>query len=405
MDIRKDNSKKFYIYIDLPLSKLGDNSFQIYIFDSIGNSLHIEQSIIIITRTAVSIDAIPSSTSIAVEIKDKIDGKPMLDYLVKEGNQLPIKGRKIYKAGETLKAGTNNSLKFKLWEGEITDIPEDNRFIGTFEIKGSDFDTGVVPLGADLIVEYEMLDSGNIVLDVSIPAIGNSFNSGRNFYSRSAGQIDYSFAEKLIEKETDDIKSRIEKLEEYIQDEDIEKIKNKLPNIIDARKYHSDPEKIKYIMDGIQESKKLLSKVRKNNLKKIRQIELDSAISFFNDVLLEYAKASEKSRFDTLRQSAQKSIESDSRDFELYLENLRNLFFDILWKQDWFIIDRFRYFSENQCLFLDQLEYSNLVNMGESALRQDDIVQLRKIVIALYNIKIHVAEQDDIFEASNIIRG
>ena len=61
-----------------------------------------------------------------------------------------------------------------------------------FEIKGSDFDDGVIAAGAELICEYEVLDSGNIILEVSVPSIGGSFHSGRNFYSRQEGQIDYT---------------------------------------------------------------------------------------------------------------------------------------------------------------------------------------------------------------------
>jgi molecular chaperone DnaK len=117
---------------------------------------------IVIARTAASIDAIPASHSIGVEARDKVGGRLVLDYLVREGDQLPKKGKKSFKAGESLKAGSAGSIKFKLWEGDISDPINDNRFIGMFEIKGSDFDDGVIAAGAELICEYEVLDSGNI---------------------------------------------------------------------------------------------------------------------------------------------------------------------------------------------------------------------------------------------------
>ncbi|MDR4473598.1 MAG: hypothetical protein MRJ92_13475 [Nitrospira sp.] len=91
----------------------------------------------------------------------------MLDYLVREGgDQLPKKGKKAFKAEEALKAGSTDSLKFKIWEGEIADLVNDVRFVGMFEIKGSDFYDGVIAAGAELVCEYEVLDSGLIVLEV-----------------------------------------------------------------------------------------------------------------------------------------------------------------------------------------------------------------------------------------------
>src|SRR3546814_11241604 len=94
---------------------------------------------IVIARTAASIDAIPASHSVGVEARDKVGGRLSLDYLVREGDQLPKKGKKTFKAGESLKAGSAGSIKFKLWEGDISDPINDNRFIGMFELKGTDF--------------------------------------------------------------------------------------------------------------------------------------------------------------------------------------------------------------------------------------------------------------------------
>ena len=161
--------------VQIPLVKYGENSFKVYVFDNMGKAISLPEDKIIISRTAASIDAIPASSSIGLEVKDKVGGKLVLDYLVKEGDKLPAKGERVYKSGESLKAGSTSSIKFKLWEGEIIDPVTDNNFIGVFEIKGTDFDSGVIPTGADLITEYEMHDSGLIVINVSVPSIGNSF--------------------------------------------------------------------------------------------------------------------------------------------------------------------------------------------------------------------------------------
>ena len=74
-------------------------------------------------------DSIPASYSIGIEVLAKIDGQPVLDWLVRAGDPLPKKGKKVCRAAQSLKAGSNESINLKLWEGEISDPINDNRFI------------------------------------------------------------------------------------------------------------------------------------------------------------------------------------------------------------------------------------------------------------------------------------
>ena len=391
--------------IQLPLAKYGENSFRVYVFDNMGKTISLPEDKIIISRTAASIDAIPASSSIGLEAKDKVGGKLVLDYLVKEGDKLPAKGERVYKAGESLKAGSNNSIKFKLWEGEIADPVTDNNFIGLFEIKGTDFDSGVIPTGADLIAEYEMHDSGLIVINVSVPSIGNSFNSGRNFYSRTSGQIDYSSASKLVESQSQEMIDRVEQIEQHVDDNRLYEAKEKLTKAQNSCSNQNDPEATKQAMDDIQEAKKIIAQTRKDHLKIIRQMDLESTLQFYKNYLAEYAKHVEQNKLDNLKRSAQRAIDQNTNDFESYLEEIRQLNFDILWNQDWFIVDRFKQFAESPYLFSDQNEFQQLVNAGVLAMKSDDINKLRQILVMMYSIKIGSSAQDDIFASSNIIRG
>jgi len=115
--------------VELSLTKPGDNTFKVFVFDSNGAPVTLGENKIVIARTAASIDAIPASHSIGIEARNKVGGRSVLVNLVKEGDQLPKKGKEIFKAGESLKAGSPGSLNFKLWEGEIDDPVNDNRFI------------------------------------------------------------------------------------------------------------------------------------------------------------------------------------------------------------------------------------------------------------------------------------
>lgn len=390
--------------IELSLAKPGENTFKVFVFDSKGGPVALKEDRIVITRTAASIDAIPASHSIGVEAREKLGGRTVLDYLVREGDQLPKKGKKTFKTEESLKAGSAGSIKFKLWEGEITDPISDNRFIGLFEIKGSDFDDGVIAAGAELVCEYEILDSGNIMMEVSVPSIGGSFHTGRNFYSRQDGQIDYTQASRLVADQSEHALQRLEEMESKIDDPRLSQAREKLEQAESIKSGETDPETAKQAMDNVQEAKRLLALARKEHLKEIRQMELDRAVELFDQAVREHARPSEASSFDNLAKTAQRAIESNSGDFEVHLSELRSKSFMILWRQDWFVIDRFKWLATDTHLFPDAREHAQLANAGAQALKSNDMDKLRAVVMQLDSVRIGSGGDDQMLAGTNIVR-
>jgi len=328
----------------------------------------------------------------------------VLDHLVREGDQLPKKGKKTFKTEESLRAGSAGSIKFKLWEGEISDPINDNRFIGMFEIKGSDFDDGVIAAGAEMICEYEVLDSGNIMMEVSVPSIGGSFHSGRNFYSRQDGQIDYSQASKLVAEQSEHALQRLDEMESKIDDPRLQQAREKLEQAESIKSGETDPEIAKQAMDNVQEAKRLLALARKDHLKEIRQLELDKAVDFFDRLVREHARPTEANAFDNLAKTAQRAIDNNSGDFEAHLDDLRGKNFMILWRQDWFVIDRFKWLSKDSYLFPDAREHAQLSSVGAEALKANDIDKLRAVVAQMDSIRIGSGGDDEMMAGANIVR-
>ena len=390
------------VVVELNLAKPGENTFKVFVFDSKGGPVALLDDKIAISRTAASIDAIPASHSIGVEVRDKLGGPLVLDYLVHEGDQLPKKGKKVFNPEESLRVGSTGSIKFKLWEGEISDPIDDNRFIGMFEIKGSDFDDGVIAAGTEMICEYEVLDSGNIMMEVSVPSIGGSFYSDRNFYSRQDGQIDYSKASKLVEEQSKNALQRLEEIASKIDDSRLEQAREKLKQA--ELMGESDPEIVKQGMDNVQEAKRLLARTRKEHLKDIRQLELNKTVEYFDEAVREYARSTEANTFDNLVKTSQRSIDNNSSDFEPNLADLRENSFLILWRQDGFVINRFKWLAQDTHLFPDAREHAQLVATGSEALKANDIDKLRMVVIHLDSVRIGSADDDEMMAGVNIVR-
>ena len=183
---------------EIPLTKMGENQFKVFVFDGSGNPIKLESDKIIITRTTASIEAIPASHSIGIEVLDKIGGKRTLVPIIKSGDNLPDEGSHTFKSTESLKAGSKNSIRFNLWEGEIKEPVTDNRWIGCLKILGTDFDEGVITAGADLECNYKVSDSSLVTLQVSVPSIEGKFLE-KNFYSREENQSAIS-KNRLVEE-------------------------------------------------------------------------------------------------------------------------------------------------------------------------------------------------------------
>ena len=390
--------------VSLPLSKNGENAFVVKVMDEYGREQPIGSNIIVITKTLATIGAIPASHSIGVEVIDKLGGVPELMFLVEEGDSLPKKGTITVKAGQTLKAGTNNSINIKLWEGNIQSPITDNRFIGMLKITGTDIDSGVVPTGADIECEYEILDSGTINLEVSIPCIGASF-ANRNFYSRQEGQIDLTDIDSIAEQGRL-VLDRIDSMAEKVDDPQLAEARKKAERAanLDSQP-QSEAEDVQKANNDLLDAKKLINKTRQANLKTIRQMDLDGCVEFFNELVRQYATEAEEQAFDNLTRTAQRSIDRNDTDFDNILDSMKTKNTLILIRQDWFIVDWYKRSVASSSNYSDVTRFRQLKQLGDQALADDDIDQLRRVLFELLSIQIHADSGAGMFDIANIIKG
>lgn len=394
--------------IDVTLTKTGDNTFKVFVFDSVGGPIALEQDKIVITRTAATVDAIPASHSVGIEVLEKLGGRPVLFKLVNSGDSLPRKGKVLFKAAECIKACTSDCLRFKLWEGDIEDPIHDNRYIGVLKISGDDFDDGVIPAGGNLECDFEITDSGNVTLEVSIPDI-KGIRSG-NFYTwrdDNGGTGDCSSREfrSYVVEEAENVLQKIDDIESVVENPKLESARSKIDAACSLDPDEVDPEKAKEAHDRVLEARRILAQVRKEHLKEIRQIDLDYVVSFFDKHVVQHARSSEASAFNNLAKTAQRSIDRNDKDFEHHLDELKGKNFEILWRQDWFVVERFKWMISSPHLFADKHRFEELAQIGTQLMRSDDIEKLRAVVAQLSMTQIGGSPDNEMFDVANIIRG
>jgi len=306
-------------------------------------------------------------------------------------------------AGEAIKAGSQNSLEFNVWEGEIASPVIDNRWVGCLKITGSELEQGVIAKGAELVCEYEVTDSGNVMLEVTVPSVGGLFKTGHNLYSRQESSIDYSAASQQVHEEAERQLNRLDEIAAKVDDPKIDRAREKLDQALAASSDEGNPEQSKEAMDRVQDAKKIIARIRDANLKTIRQMELDSVIEFFDTYVRGHAKPSEETQFDNAVRSSKRAIDNNDSSFENYLSDLRGKNWDILWRQDSFVIHRFQWLSKSPHLFTDRAQFKQLSAMGQKAAEDDDMHKLRDVVLSMDSIRIHIGGDDGMSEGANII--
>ena len=79
--------------------------------------------------------------------------------------------------------------------------------------------------------------------------------------------------------------------------------------------------------------------------------------------------------------------------------------FSVLWKQDWFIVAKFKALAEKPSVITDKKKYNTLVADGTNAMEHDNIDRLRQIVIELENICYSHTTGFEDMNITNILRG
>ena len=389
--------------VDVALSRSGQSRFKVSVFGVPESLLTLDEDVITITKTAATVDAIPASQSVGVAVVSKAGGNPRMKWLVREGDMLPSKGTEKFAAAEVLKAGSDGALNFKLYEGE-SDDPEDNLFIGTMSVKGTDVEYGVIHANADLICDYEMNDSGAIRLEVSVPSIGDVFRSDRDFYSRESGQVNLADAAERVADEGKTVLDRLNDIGDLVEEDPrLAQARESLAAAVRLDPYEDDRERVQEAWEGIKHARRLIARIRKDHAKPIRQMELEESVAFFNEHLRELATPMEQRTFDNLRRSAQRAVDSDGDDFETYMNEMRGNNFGILWRQDSFVIAQFKIFASAPHLASDRTKFDELVLAGDVCLHRDDIDSLRQIVAGLAGLRRHAVSNADLSAAINII--
>ena len=370
--------------VDVDLSEMGDNTFTIQCFDISGAEVKLPSSTIVITKTLINIGKIPCAHSVGVEIEDSITGKPILDYLIKKDDILPKSGTVRYKTTKRISAGSDDSISFKLWEGEIAEPVEYNRFVGEITISGNSFDFGIIPIGSEIVCDYTFTDSGNIETKVTVPSVG--ITETKDSYDRLSGQIDFNNDETKIIDEAQAILEKIEEVTEGVFDERVDAAANKLRELLD-RSDELDAEELQSLFELTQTAKSAIAAFMRENRTVVWQKELDSIMESYTN-FEDQATDAQKNVVLKLQESIQRAIDANSPTVEKLFPQLRETIAKIMFNNDEVFYALFASFVQNPQDFSNQFLFSQLVREGMQYVQSRDVDSLKGVLQRMVEIRI-----------------
>ncbi len=368
--------------LDVPLPQPGIRKFTLEMFRP-GEAEPFEKQILEITRTLAVVDSIPASHSIAVKALDRPGGVPVPVYLVRANDPLPKSGFVTFRAAEQLVGGSSGALSFSLWEGEIADPVDDNRYIGSYRIPGNAFSGGTIPVGAEIICDYEMNEAGNIRLGVSVPCIDLRMQD-KNFYSREDGQIDLNDTHTIV-VDANKLLTRTAEMKRGIVDQELEDIRKTLMEIRNTVSHTADQETIAEEQSRLTDCFRRVARLQQRYANVIRYRDLKSVTDSF-DLEAERATETEKAAFENLTELARYSIDMGSADFDSQLEEMKRIIGNIRWRRDDIVIGAFLSMIHSAGSYTDRAAFDRLSAEGKTCMENKDIDGLRRVINELANI-------------------
>ena len=370
--------------VTVDLTEMGENSFSVQCFDENGTEVKLPESNITIAKTLINIGKIPCAHSVGVELEDPVTGKPILDYLIKKDDLLPKSGMVKYKTTKRISAGSNDSISFKLWEGEIADPVEYNRFIGEISISGNSFEYGIIPVGSEILCDYTFSDSGNIETKVTVPSVG--ITETKDSYDRLSGQIDFNNDDTKIVSEAQSVLEKIEELSENIFDEKLDEAATKIRSYLD-RSDDLDAEDLQTLFEITQTGKGVVASFMRENKAIVWQQDLDSAMDGFSD-LESNATEAQKNMIYKLQDNIQRAIDANSPTAEKLLAQLHDAIAKVAFNNDDIFYAIFASMAQNPQEFTNQALFNQLVNQGCQCIQSKDINGLKSVLQRMIQIRI-----------------
>jgi molecular chaperone DnaK len=404
--------------VDLPVRDLGENCFQVTVFDGSGLPIAAAGSAIVVTRTNASAAAIPATQTISVKVRAGATRlNNTLQPIIHKGTPLPANGAQPLKAAYGVGPKLPGHIDLELFQDENARDPDLNLAIGSFRISHYDLPEGMeIKEGDPVIFHWAMDDSGLLTASVELPSLRQSFSSKR-FYVDQAGHHSFEgdSGEKLVETAIGAAEAESAEVVRAVgggAKHDLDEIEQKLEAQRRRLGQASSGDERRSITESVRHIRQQIARLRLQPEHRGRYLELKltDLISRYNEHARPETPTPQSERFD--QQAAAASNELKRRTdaaFDLadvILEQMESIYWRTLWQKAEFVGYMFDRASKQRHLAADKGTFDLLVADGENAVKAEDVDELRMIVIRLWDNQITTENiSGDVRKLASVLRG
>lgn len=381
----------------VPLLEKATNIFSLFLYDNQQVQVYQNNSIQI-TNGLYNISGQPLPNDICFEV-DEEAGKTYMERIFKKNDILPLK-KTIYKtSSKNILKNSDDKLIINIVEGNAGSMIGSNLTIGYIEISGKDFQQDLLK-GMDVELNFKISESRDLSVNVYISSLDLEINEVFNPHQRNVA----------LDKLTSEIKYVLDEISDEIEmqeDEENYEYLAKLKRIYDhLAVLHT--ESLAITNDNSTDKKYQIDEMKRITIQEyddlVRHKHVLNELSEYQhtkevfESYLERANPRQKEEFERIIKNEKEVLESNNK----YLirkktKELDDLLDNIYFKQDERYIDYFYHFR-----FLDESEYSDvskyrkLIELGEKALENKNIMELKSISNQLWNLlKVKPKQKDD----------
>lgn len=398
----------------VPLPRVGENEVKVSVFD-VNGVLNDEASTVLkINRLIATSDGMPLIHNLAIKIVKGAPGaeQNVLLTIAKKGVSTPTRGMQSLKASRDLRAGEKASLVFELLEqADGVDDPALNLAVGSFELTGDSLTPGQMVRKGDKVNVHWSIDANSLLhCHFELPDVG-LYHSLENMYVATTAEANFDGEDgtQLARGSLAEARGDLEHLERAVGNrigEKSEAIRNQLDTQEKSLSLSDDPDTKRVVTEETRFLRQEIYRLKHDpeNIAAVQQIELDDFSNqysqfFAREVDLE-TNTNITRQVDFAREALRRGELEESRQA---LDEARALLNSYMIKQPGFWLAHFDRLIEERFNAADKSLHDRLAARGQRAINDNNIDELRMVVIEMMQNMVRSAEGRDVAILSGLM--
>jgi molecular chaperone DnaK len=341
------------------------------------------------------------------------DGKPQLDPVFLKGTPLPVEKTVQYRASRSVSPDRPDSyLAIKLWEGEFLSDPDTNEWVGNMLLahNGINGIKRALPQGAEIEVNIKISASRLINVSAFVPTLNQHFTE--NVYLAQREEQDYSVLaqdahtgmanldERLTDLSSVTATDETTRIEIETLRKELEKLRANAPRTgsIDSNGRAIDPDDARRLVES---SKGLRGKIgrleRKSTTNESLQVlKFSEELELAEAIVGEFGMSMDKTQLEAYKRELERvGARGDDKAISRLTSDIEQLRWRVLFRQDWYWMDRLEKLAEPGMAFTDKSAADDLLAKARLASRDGDGQALRESVRALWRLQPKSSQEQD----------